>query len=120
MINAGNFSIRKEVLLKVGGYNPCNAPVDKLIGDGESGLCSKVYNSGGRIFWIPDAQGWHVQDAKRITLSYMRRRARVQGMSNAYSMYRKVNGDSFQILRIVCGHIIVSVIGIIRLLQHNV
>ena len=119
MINAGNFSIRKEVLLKVRGYNPCNAPADQLIGDGESGLCSKVYNSGGRIFWIPDAQGWHVQDAKRITLSYMRRRAKFNGMSGAYSMYRKVNGDSFQILRIVCGHIIVSVIGIIRLLQHT-
>ena len=116
MINAGNFSIRKEVLLKVGGYNPCNAPADKLIGDGESGLCSKVYHSGGHIFWIPDAQGWHVQDAKRITFSYMRRRAKFQGMSDAYTFYRNVNGDSFQILKTVCKRNILNVGYLIHIL----
>jgi len=119
MINAGNFSIRKEVLFKVGGYNPCNAPADKLIGDGEGGLCSKVYHSGGRIFWIPDAQGWHIQDAKRITLAYMRRRAKFNGMSNAYSMYRKINGDSFQILKVVSRRIVSTVYNIIWVLQYS-
>ena len=119
MINAGNFSIRTEVLLRVGGYNPCNAPADKLIGDGECGLCSKVYDSGGRIFWVPDAQAWHIQDAERITLAYMRRRAKFNGMSNAYSMYRKVNGDSFQILKMASKRIVSTVYNIIRVLQHS-
>ena len=99
MINAGNFSIRKEVLLKVGGYNPCNAPGDKLVGDGECGLGSKVYRSGGRIFWVPNAASYHLQDASRITLSYMRRRARFNGMSIAYAFYRSVDGDIFKILK---------------------
>ncbi|HCJ66664.1 MAG TPA: hypothetical protein DHV62_04880, partial [Elusimicrobia bacterium] len=76
MINAGNFSIRKEILLKVGGYNPCDAPGDKLIGDGEGGLCTKVYNSGGKIFWVPEAKALHIQDVERITVPYLRHRAR--------------------------------------------
>lgn len=119
MINAGNFSIRKEILLKVGGYNPCNAPADKLIGDGECGLCSKIYRSGGRIFWVPNAQGWHIQDAERVTLSYMRRRAKYRGMSGAYSAYRNGNGDSFQILKIICKRIILTMVNIIRALKHT-
>ncbi|MCX5751409.1 MAG: glycosyltransferase family A protein [Candidatus Saganbacteria bacterium] len=102
MINAGNFSIRKEVLLKVGGYNPCNATSDKLIGDGECGLCSKVYSSGGHIFWVPDAAALHVQDASRITLSYMRRKAKFNGMSLAYALYRRENGDFLEILKTIC------------------
>jgi len=47
-VNAGNLSIRREMLMGVGGYNPCSAPGDlRLVGDGEVGLCNKVYASGG-------------------------------------------------------------------------
>ena len=74
MINAGNFSIRKKILYKVGGYNPCNAPDDKLIGDGECGLCSKVWSAGGRIFWVPNAKTWHIQNANRIDIFYIKLR----------------------------------------------
>jgi glycosyltransferase involved in cell wall biosynthesis len=102
MINAGNFSIRKDMLFKVGGYNPCNAPGDKLVGDGETGLCLKVYKAGGHIFWVPDATGWHVQDATRVTPRYIRRRGKFQGMSNAYTIYRGSNGHLWQVLRAAC------------------
>jgi glycosyltransferase involved in cell wall biosynthesis len=98
-IVAGNFSIRKDMLFKVGGYNPCNAPGDKLVGDGESGLCLKVYEAGGRIFWVPDAFGWHIQDARRVTPAYIRRRGKVQGMSNAYTIYRNKNGNCPQVFK---------------------
>lgn len=98
-INAGNFSIRKEMLFKVGGYNPCNAPGDKLVGDGESGLCLKVYAAGGRIFWVPDASGWHVQDARRVTPAYIRRRGLYQGRSNAYTIYRNKKGNYLQVFK---------------------
>ena len=98
-IVAGNFSIRKDMLFKVGGYNPCNAPGDKLVGDGESGLCLKVYWAGGRIFWVTDAFGWHVQDAQRVTPAYIRRRGLYQGMSNAYTIYRSRNGNCLQVFK---------------------
>ena len=117
-INAGNFSIRKEILLKVGGYNPCNAPGDSLIGDGECGLCWKVCNAGGRIFWVPDAIGWHIQDAKRVTSSYIWCRGRFQGMSDAYTMYRAANGNSLRVLKEACMISIRRVIGILLLLRH--
>ena len=96
---AGNFSIRKDILLKVGGYNPCNAIGDKLVGDGESGLCMKVYNAGGSLFQVPAATGWHVQDAQRITFAHIRRKAQYQGMSDAYTTYRLTRGKPLSILK---------------------
>lgn len=98
-INAGNYSIRKDTLFKVGGYNPCDAPGDIFIGDGESGLNLKVYDYGQKIAWTPYAVGWHVQDARKVTLSYMRLRAKHHGMGSAYTFYRNVNGDLFGILK---------------------
>lgn len=118
-VYAGNFSIRKDVLLKVGGYNPCNAPGDRLVGDGESGLCQKVYDSGGRIFWVPDAMAWHVQDAKRVTRTYIWRRGRYQGMSDAYTIYRRTNGDSSQIWAEVRRIGINRVFYILNVLRHS-
>jgi glycosyltransferase involved in cell wall biosynthesis len=118
-VYAGSFSIRKDVLLKVGGYNPCNAPGDKLVGDGESGLCQKVYDSGGRIFWVPDATAWHVQDAKRVTRAYIWRRGRYQGMSDAYTIYRRANGDSFGIWAEVRRRGINLVFYILDMLRHT-
>ena len=87
------------MLFKVGGYNPCNAPGDKLVGDGESGLCLKVYAAGGRIFWVPDAFGWHIQDAQRVTPTYIRRRGKAQGMSNAYTIYRSKNRSCLRVFK---------------------
>jgi len=101
MINAGNFTIRKSILLKVGGYNPCNAPADKLVGDGECGLCVKVYRSGGQIFWIPNIPTWHIQDASKVNFSYMKRRGLYNGMSNAYSNYRDIKGNTQDVFRLI-------------------
>ena len=99
MINAGNFSIRKRILLKVGGYNPCNAPGDKLIGSGESELCMKIYRLGGHIFWIPKAEAWHVQDVQKITFPLMCYRSKLGGMGRAYSFYRAANGNFSKIFK---------------------
>jgi len=101
-IVAGNFSIRKDMLLKVGGYNPCNASTDMPVGDGESGLCQKVYDSGGHIYWVPEATVLHLQDAGRITPRLMWRRGRFQGMSNAYTIYRRAGGNFWKIFRGTC------------------
>ncbi|NCO32272.1 MAG: glycosyltransferase family 2 protein [Armatimonadetes bacterium] len=98
-VNAGNLSIRREMLMGVGGYNPCSAPGDlRLVGDGEVGLCNKVYASGGRIFWNPAAIGWHVQDASRIGFRYLRNRMRINGQSDAAAAYRLRRADKLQVL----------------------
>ena len=59
----------------------------------------KVYNAGGRIFQVPAAIGWHVQDAQRITFAHIRRKAQYQGMSDAYTTYRRARGKSLNILK---------------------
>jgi len=119
MINAGNFSIRKKILYEVGGYNPCNAPKDRLVGDGECGLCLKVYHLNTGIFWVADAIGWHMLDAKQITLSYMRRRAKFNGMSRAYTYYRAVDGRFPRIVRNIFHEIVHAVFHLLRILIHN-
>ncbi|MFC1920735.1 glycosyltransferase [Chloroflexota bacterium] len=101
-IVAGNFSIRKDILLKVGGYNPCNASTDVPIGDGESGLCQKVYDSGGHIYWVPEATALHLQDSTRVTPRFMWRRGKFQGMSSAYTIYRRARGNLFKVSKDVC------------------
>lgn len=88
-INAGNYAIRKEVLFEAGGYPPCDAPGDKLIGDGECGLNFSVWHQGKSIEWIPLAEVQHVNNAKGITIKYMRRRSKHHGMGGAYSFYRQ-------------------------------
>ncbi|MCH8332226.1 MAG: hypothetical protein IH946_12795, partial [Bacteroidetes bacterium] len=100
-INAGNLSIRKDVLLDLGGYNPCNAPKDKLVGDGEVGLSIKVFNNGGKIMWAPKAFGWHMQDASIISKRYMQRRAAYNGKSAAYTAYRMDKGKSGKMIGIM-------------------
>jgi len=98
-INAGNYSIRKDILFNVGGYPPCDAPDDKLVGDGEVGLNRKVLESGKKIIWMPSATGLHVNDAKIITKSYMLNRAKYYGKSEAFTFYQVINGSRFSMLK---------------------
>ncbi len=88
-INGGNFSILKEFLYKVGGFNPDNAPDDKLVGDGETGLCRKVRKAGGRVIYVPNALVWHCVRAERVTLKYMKRRFARNGICTGYTAYQE-------------------------------
>jgi Glycosyltransferases, probably involved in cell wall biogenesis len=73
-INGGNFSIKKEVLYKLGGFNP-DQEGEWLIGDGETGLCHKLHKAGCLIGWAPNALMEHFQIVKKnATLKDMRRR----------------------------------------------
>ena len=119
-INAGNFSIRKDVLFEVGGYNPCNAPKDILIGDGEVGLILKVIKKGYKVYWSPFAECEHVNDAKEITLRYLRNRQIYNGMSEAYTVYRNnVDKDLYKVIRIKIVRLFMLLLRRLRLLQIN-
>ena len=93
-VNAGNLSARRDVLIRVGGYNPCNAPGDSLVGDGEAGLCRKVRRAGYAIMYVPAATAWHLQDASRVTVPYLKRRFADQGRSDAYTDYQCGGGST--------------------------
>jgi glucosyl-dolichyl phosphate glucuronosyltransferase len=100
-INAGNYSIRRNTLFEAGGYPPCDAPGDKLIGDGECGLNSKVWESGKQIIWNPHAEVQHINNAQAITIHYMRKRSRHHGMGAAYSLFREKETTHFTIFKSV-------------------
>jgi len=87
-INGGNFSVRKQALFQVGGFNPDTSVEDRLVGDGEVGLCRKLYSAGWKIAYVPHAVVYHVQDGATITLSTMRHRYAQQARFLAYADYK--------------------------------
>lgn len=87
-INGGNFSVRKQALFEVGGFNPDTSVEDRLVGDGEVGLCRKLYAAGWKIVYVPYALVYHVQDGATITLSQMRHRYAQQARFHAYADYK--------------------------------
>ena len=86
-----NFSIRKEALLKAGGFHPDGMPQNliRYRGDGESSVSQHIKKSGYRTIFNPKASVHHVVSAKRMTLEYFQRRAFNQGISDSYTMIRK-------------------------------
>ncbi|MGH9804232.1 MAG: glycosyltransferase, partial [Candidatus Acidiferrales bacterium] len=83
-----NFSIRRELLFSLGGFNPDSfGPL--WLGDGETGLLRKVYRAGWKVLYHPEAVVWHQIPAARLTLDYMQRRFANQGAADAYSALRQ-------------------------------
>lgn len=97
-INGANFSIRKKVLFDVGGFNPDQIG-DHLIGDGETGLCKKLYKKSIKIAWIPNAIVWHIQIvSKNATKIDIKRRFINNGIADAYAFYKEKKYGKFNLL----------------------
>ena len=86
-INGGNFSIKKNVLYEVGGFNPDQIG-EWLIGDGEVGLCRKLHKKDYFIGWAPNALMEHYQIVKKnATLKDIKRRHINNGRSIPYRIF---------------------------------
>lgn len=86
-INGGNFNIKKEVLNRVGGFNPDQVG-DWLIGDGESGLCRKLHKANCLIGWAPKALMEHYQLVeKNATVADIERRYINNGRSVPFRIF---------------------------------
>lgn len=86
-----NFSIRKEVLLKVGGFHPDGMP-DELLqyrGDGESAVSREILNMRYKTIFNPKASVYHFVSTKRMTLEYIHKRGYMQGISDSYTSIRQ-------------------------------
>lgn len=87
-INGGNFSILRNRLFEIGGFNPDQVN-QRLIGDGETGLCLKIHKLGWKMAWVPDAVVRHMQFVDRNgTLQDIKRRFWNNGVCKAYAYYR--------------------------------
>lgn len=86
-MNAGNLSIKKDVLIRVGGFNP-EMVGDWLLGDGETGLCRRLKNNNCLIGWSPKALMQHYQIVrKNATVEDIKRRFINNGICIPYNIY---------------------------------
>mgnify|MGYP000596945160 CR=1 FL=1 len=100
-INGGNFSIKKQRLFEIGGFNPDQIG-QHLIGDGESGLCDKIHRAGWKMAWVPGALVWHRQFVeKNATLKDIARRYANNGVCVAYAYYRQTQCRPPYLVRMV-------------------
>ncbi|MGC8602362.1 MAG: glycosyltransferase [Desulfomonilaceae bacterium] len=92
-----NFSIRKETLFKVGGFNPECVPKDlqRYQGDGDTGLAWKIKAAGYKIVYQPQALVYHVVPNERLSIDYFVERMFSAGVSDSYTTIRKNRGIKF-------------------------
>jgi len=85
-----NFSIRKDLLFKLGGFNPDafgNKKMWWMRGDGEIGLLRKVHNVEKKVIYNPKAIVWHFIPKSRLTVEYFKERAFKSGIEASYSKF---------------------------------
>lgn len=117
-IYGGSFSVRKQALFEVGGFNPGTSVEDRLVGDGETGLCRKLYSAGWKIVYVPDALIYHVQDGATITLSKVRHRYAQQARFRAYADYKAQRQSTVRLLRRAGRMLLQAVDRKLRALKH--
>ncbi len=85
-----NFSIRKNVLVAAGGFNPDGMPKDliRFRGDGETHVSRFVQESGMKCVFHPGASVHHKVTPERMTFSYFYQRGFNQGVSDSYTTLR--------------------------------
>ncbi|MDQ1355317.1 MAG: Chondroitin synthase [Acidobacteriota bacterium] len=85
-----NYAIRKDVLIKAGGFHPDGMPESLLRfrGDGESWVNRAVSQMGLKSLYNPKASIYHYIPRQRMTLDYFYKRAFVQGISDSYAQIR--------------------------------
>jgi glycosyltransferase involved in cell wall biosynthesis len=86
-----NFAIRKDVLLKAGGFHPDGMPKEliRFRGDGETHVSRYVAESGMKCVFHPGASVHHKVSPERMTHAYFRQRGFNQGVSDSYTQLRQ-------------------------------
>jgi glycosyltransferase involved in cell wall biosynthesis len=86
-----NFSIRKDVLMTVGGFHPDGMPANllKYRGDGETYVAQRVTELGYRTRYNPKASVKHWVPASRMTVEYIKKRAFAEGITQSYTDTRR-------------------------------
>lgn len=86
-----NFAIRKQVLLKAGGFHPDGMPREliRFRGDGETHVSRFVAESSMKCLFHPGASVYHKITKGRMTIDYFRQRGFNQGVSDSYTRLRQ-------------------------------
>lgn len=88
-----NFSIRKNVMVHLGGFHPDCIPdnLQQYQGDGETGLTIKAAQMRLTAQYNPKVMLYHIIPASRLTLAYFEKRAFYQGVCNSFTDIRNKN-----------------------------
>ena len=79
----GNISVRKEVLLKIGGFRTVlGRSLRGLLSNEEKDFCHRIQQSGGTVMYTPHALVYHKIHPERLNEAFLLRRAYWQGISN--------------------------------------
>jgi len=89
-----NFAIRRDVLLRAGGFHPDGFPKELLRfrGDGETHVANFVRKSGMKTVFNSNASVYHQVPKERMTKDYFCKRYYAQGISDSYSVIRACGG----------------------------
>ncbi len=92
-----NFSIRKDTLFGVGGFNPECVPktFQRYQGDGDTGLAWKIAAKGLKVMYQPKALVCHLIPNQRLTIDYFVERMFSAGVSDSYTSIRRNLGMKF-------------------------
>lgn len=95
----GNSFLKKDLVIKHGGFHPDGFPSDMLRfrGDGESALMQQFEKAQVRTFYEPKALALHRIAKNRISKDYLYERAYRQGVSDSFSEIRKTKGLDFKL-----------------------
>jgi glycosyltransferase involved in cell wall biosynthesis len=85
-----NYSIRKDLLFELGGFNPDLVPKDMQMyqGDGETGLSIKANNKNIKSVYREKILVFHSCDADRLNIEYFKRRAYYGGVCSSFTDIR--------------------------------
>mgnify|MGYP001495030203 CR=1 FL=1 len=92
-----NFSIRKSVLMKAGGFHPDAMPQELIQyrGDGETYVSQYIEKQEMWTIYNPDASVYHLVPEARLSEEYFCKRAYLQGISDSYTKIRNDAHDRF-------------------------
>ncbi len=81
--NGGNLAVRRDRLLELGGFSSQLGRIgSSLLSNEEAGLCNAIRDSGGKIWYTPQALVHHRVQAPLVTRRRLLKRAYWQGVSD--------------------------------------
>ncbi len=95
-----NYAIRKESLLRFGGFHPDTAPkaLHRFQGDGETGLSLSLKEAGAKALYHPEAEVLHEVPDERLTEVYFAARGFFEGVAQSYTEIRRTGKSSAPVL----------------------
>ena len=91
-----NLAVKRSVLGEIGLFDPRLGPKGHrhVVGE-DADLCRRIHESGGSLYYLPEAVVHHHVEAERLTRRFLRRRFYYAGMTHLTA--RKIQGRNLEL-----------------------